>query len=824
MNIKLQLSLYRKLLFAFLLIGILPSAIGFYVTYLGTKDVIKQHFGFQLLTNVERYGQRADEIINNIGLSADKLFNEKVIRVLVQTINESQPDSVLDNLSQTDEQASRKFKLALEYLIKDHLVLNQLPGFVIHRRYTEPLYANKPERIEDLNDFLNQYPDILNHPVRWDLFDRLDINTGTPKIGFIYGIDAPSLKESNLIYFCLVDPETIFPFVKTEQLAEQQGFAILSNRGYNVYMSGSLEIPRSQYYRNQILEKDIMSGFYELESIDLNEETNEMEHRITAFQHLFSLRRKLNNLELDADWIFCLMGDTADTETNLGWLYWRVWLINGGLILFIGILCLGITNKLVKPLIRLNKAAQLVSRGEFESRVPVMSRDEVGSLAKSFNEMAAKLEQSYKDLRQSLSEVRMQAQQLSILQDITNATNTQLEVEKMLALAMLDVKKMFHYDIASINLYNPVQKTVTVQLMIPEVDEYLFRKGQTYTIENTNRQWVIENPKSLIKEISEEMDDIKNDDTTLIKLGIRSIIILPLLSSDEVIGTMGIGSKSSNQFDQSKQEVLEKLANSLAVMITHNRLYRQVMEFAEEMEQKVEERTEQLADAQSKLVQAEKFAATGRLSGTVAHEINNPLGIIKNYLNLLVSQVEDSEGGRRKTDPNMDHLKIIQEELDRIARIVKSLMDFYRPAPQQNVLTDLQLICDQILALLEKDWEKKNITVVTHFLEELPMTSLSPDLMRQIFMNLFRNAEDAMENGGQLTIRFSLEPEIRKGRDGEVIRIDVIDTGCGIPMEIQSRIFEPFYTTKKEGKRDWTGPQRHIWNHSSIGWRSRSKE
>jgi signal transduction histidine kinase len=216
------------------------------------------------------------------------------------------------------------------------------------------------------------------------------------------------------------------------------------------------------------------------------------------------------------------------------------------------------------------------------------------------------------------------------------------------------------------------------------------------------------------------------------------------------------------------------------------------------LERKVEERTHDLERANQKLIQTEKYAATGRLAANLAHEINNPLGIIKNYLRLVRTKMENGEGGRRATDPNLDHMGIIDEEIGRIARIVRQLLDLHRPPEQEVKRTDVGALLSDLVALMEPDLTKSGIEVKCELDPDLPRIMVAPDLIRQVFINLLRNAQDAMEKGGTLTVRAEARPK-SDGREAAIV-VTVADTGTGIEEGDMGRIFDPFFSTKAPEK------------------------
>jgi signal transduction histidine kinase len=186
-----------------------------------------------------------------------------------------------------------------------------------------------------------------------------------------------------------------------------------------------------------------------------------------------------------------------------------------------------------------------------------------------------------------------------------------------------------------------------------------------------------------------------------------------------------------------------------------------------------------------RMLEMEKFAATGRLAGTIAHEINNPMEAIKNAIFLLKNRVHP------EAQPIYDALK---SESDRITRIVRQMLGLYRNAGQLGTF-DLNLIAEDTLTLFSRPLSKSGIEVEKQF-GQLPAMKGSADQFRQLLSNLVVNAQDSMPNGGVLMVRTRYTKSLR-GMYGE-ISVVVADTGAGIPPEIRSTIFEPFVTTKGE--------------------------
>jgi two-component system, NtrC family, sensor kinase len=193
---------------------------------------------------------------------------------------------------------------------------------------------------------------------------------------------------------------------------------------------------------------------------------------------------------------------------------------------------------------------------------------------------------------------------------------------------------------------------------------------------------------------------------------------------------------------------------------------------------------------QGQILQSEKLAAIGQLAAGVMHEINNPLATISACVAAI--------GGRLPAGVDAavgEYLEIIDREVDRCTRIVDGLLDFSRPKPTPRRPVALNALVEETLFLLKHHQRFKRLQVVRALEPGLPDTIGSQEQLIQVLMALMLNALDAMEQGGQLTVRTGRGP----GRPDEVV-VEIQDTGTGIPRAEQTKIFEPFYTTKPPGR------------------------
>jgi two-component system NtrC family sensor kinase len=209
----------------------------------------------------------------------------------------------------------------------------------------------------------------------------------------------------------------------------------------------------------------------------------------------------------------------------------------------------------------------------------------------------------------------------------------------------------------------------------------------------------------------------------------------------------------------------------------------------------LEQVNEDLKRTQDQLIFSEKLASVGHLAAGVAHEIGNPLSAILGYLEILERRPE-------LKPEDLDMLRRVKDEVDRIHRIIKDLLDFSRPQEEEREEVDLNRVIKEALRLMEIQKGFKGIQVELDLEDSLPCLHGSLNQVKQLLINLTLNAVDAMEGEGTLTLGTRL---IHSADGSGEIEFSVKDTGAGISREDQRRIFDPFYTTKEPGKGSGLG-------------------
>lgn len=266
----------------------------------------------------------------------------------------------------------------------------------------------------------------------------------------------------------------------------------------------------------------------------------------------------------------------------------------------------------------------------------------------------------------------------------------------------------------------------------------------------------------------------------------KTILSLPFIAGGEKLGAALISFLYEHVVTEAEIARGEQAAGQIALAIAKARS----LDAEREQRKLTEELRQQEQATRARLIQHEKLAAIGRLTASVAHELNNPLQAIQNALYLV--SLEDTLSFQARED-----LRVALNEADRMAGLIGRLRDTYRPRiGQEYEQLSLNDVVEDVYRLIET--HMRHNQVVFHFEPEKklwPITALS-DQIKQVVLNLCLNAIEAMTDGGHLTLCTS---NCSNEKNEKGVRLLVIDTGMGIEAELISNIFEPFFTTKQSG-------------------------
>jgi two-component system NtrC family sensor kinase len=205
------------------------------------------------------------------------------------------------------------------------------------------------------------------------------------------------------------------------------------------------------------------------------------------------------------------------------------------------------------------------------------------------------------------------------------------------------------------------------------------------------------------------------------------------------------------------------------------------------MASSLEQRDEQLKEfTRNKIMESERLALIGQLAANVAHELNNPLQGIVTYSHLLLEKMSCENSSSSSAQ------KIVTQA-NRCRDIIRGLLDFSRQRKPDMTVCNINSVLNECISLLENQANFQNIQINKDLEQGLPMIVVDPSQMQQVFINIIINAAEAMENGGQLTLKSRFNPT------NEFIEIEIADTGHGIPEDDMEKLFDPFFTTKEVG-------------------------
>jgi signal transduction histidine kinase/HAMP domain-containing protein len=415
------------------------------------------------------------------------------------------------------------------------------------------------------------------------------------------------------------------------------------------------------------------------------------------------------------------------------------------------------TRQITEPIFELVDATRRIKAGELGYTTSYKGKGEFGELIESFNDMSRSLSESNQEIMRHLHSLANLYSVTLTFHAITNKT---------------DIYRELAYGVA--DLVGAEQ----CGLMLPEGDYFVHMSPAVGLDEEDIK--LLRVPKDAVMKLyypTKRRAFILNDniDASPIaevdkKLNVRNLMLVWVRHKGELVGVIRVANKISGDFTEEDVRPLAILANNVSVALENARLY-------DDLRRQMRE----LQDAQEQLVQAAKLVAIGELASNVAHEINNPLTSILGYAELIKEET-DLESIMRDVD-------IIEKESLRAREIVHQLLEFSRKRPLEIKEIDINQILKDVIELISLQIKDTRIKISESF-GDIPKIKGDENQLKQVFLNIINNAIFAMQDKGVLGIS-------TYAADGNVY-VTISDTGKGIPKEIMPRIFEPFFSTKKE--------------------------
>jgi signal transduction histidine kinase len=308
-------------------------------------------------------------------------------------------------------------------------------------------------------------------------------------------------------------------------------------------------------------------------------------------------------------------------------------------------------------------------------------------------------------------------------------------------------------------------------------------------------------PVILLSSLSDQQDVVKGlecgADGFIVKTGSETLVLECI---ERLLGTRELNARDEDpsgiwvRFDGQERRIVAEPQRIFDFLIsTYDAAMRSNVELIrvrdelrmlnDVLETKVRDRTEELSSMYQQLWHAAKLATVGELTASIAHELNNPLQTVGLRVESLSMRLSDDPAA-------LEALSVVEKELDRMANLVKNLLQLSRREEHRISTVNVAEELEKTVELLHYHLRKCGIEVRKDF-QPIPMIMADPEQLRQVFLNLFTNAADAMPSGGTLTLR---------ARGGQNLLIEIVDTGTGIAAADLPRVMETFFTTKPSGK------------------------
>jgi signal transduction histidine kinase len=253
---------------------------------------------------------------------------------------------------------------------------------------------------------------------------------------------------------------------------------------------------------------------------------------------------------------------------------------------------------------------------------------------------------------------------------------------------------------------------------------------------------------------------------------IEAEISLPITSKEKLIGILNLGHKEGREmYSNEDLELLSTLTNQAAIAIENARLY------------------ENLKQSQHIIRRADRLSSLGQLTAGLAHEIRNPLVAIRTFTQLLPERYQD-------LDFRNSFQSLALKEVDRICGLVNDLLSFARPSAPNVSAENVNEIVDGIVRILDTEAKEKGVQIYRRLAANLPKVLIDKEQIKQVSMNIILNALQSIQGKGVVEVATRL---FIKDGSSEFVQVSVHDSGVGIPEKDLENIFNPFFTTKKEG-------------------------
>jgi signal transduction histidine kinase len=486
---------------------------------------------------------------------------------------------------------------------------------------------------------------------------------------------------------------------------------------------------------------------------------------------------------------------------------------------------IALARRMVGPIQALRAGAERMGGGDFGQRISIKTGDELEGLANQFNDMGARLQESYADL-----ENKVESRTSELSESLQHQTATS-EVLQVISRSPGDLDPVFQTILANATriceaqfglflLYEDGGFRFTSKYNLPQAFADTFVHNPVISPPPSDPLGRLTQTRQLVHVVDVRLEtDYLAGFPPIVELaelgGARTLLLVPMLKEDSLLGVIAIFRQTVHAFSDKQIDLVTSFANQAVIAIENARLLTELRDRTDELTRSLDD----LRTAQDRLVQTEKLASLGQLTAGIAHEIKNPLNFVNNFSSVSgdlidelneVLKTTEMDGKTREEIEELTHM--LKGNLERVVQhgkradsIVKNMLLHSREGSGEHRPADINAIVEESLNLAYHGARAEktgfNIALKRDFDPAAGMVDLYPQEITRVFLNLISNGFYAASKRKE-TAGGDFEPMLCASTKslGNRVEIRIRDNGTGIPEEVKQKMFNPFFTTKPAGE------------------------
>jgi signal transduction histidine kinase len=483
-----------------------------------------------------------------------------------------------------------------------------------------------------------------------------------------------------------------------------------------------------------------------------------------------------------------------------------------------------LARRMVGPIQALRAGAERIGGGDFAQRISIKTGDELEGLANQFNDMGHRLQESYTDLEnkveQRTAELSETLEQQTATSEVLQViSSSQGELKPVFQTMLENATRVCGASFGMMNLWDGENFNPVAHCNVPPAFAASRQDKSIRPHPESGLAAVVRTHKFAHVLDVREGAAYREGDPTVTELvnvaGARTILIVPMVKDDELIGTIAIYRQEVRQFTDKQVALVENFTNQAVIAIENTRLLNELRERTDELSRSLDD----LRTAQDRLVQTEKLASLGQLTAGIAHEIKNPLNFVNNFSALSAELIDEMNDVLKdikiddKTREEVEELThMLKGNLEKVVQhgkradsIVKNMLLHSREGSGEHRQADINAIVEESLNLAYHGARAEksgfNITLKRNLDPDAGTVDLYPQEITRVFLNLISNGFYAATKRKESS-NGDFEPTLSATTRslGNRVEIRIRDNGTGIPQQVKEKMFNPFFTTKPAGE------------------------